>query len=59
MEKRTKKRIKNALKLLFKMLIVLMYFTALSKFFNVDEICEKMEYGLSVIVITILFFHKE
>lgn len=59
MEQKTKRRVKNALKLLFKLIVVLAYFTALIKFFNVDELCEKMEYGLSVIVLTILFFSKE
>lgn len=56
MEQRIKRRIKNALKLLLKVLIVVLYFTAFVKFFNVDDVCEKMEYGLSVIVFTILFF---
>lgn len=54
-----KKRTKNALKLLFKLIVVLAYFTALIKFFNVGDICEKMEYGLSVIILTILFFDND
>lgn len=59
METRTKRRIIKALAILFKLLIVVAYIVAFVKFFNVDDICEKLEYGLSVIVLTILFFHKE
>ena len=59
MEIRTKRRIIKALSILLKLLIIVAYIVAFVKFFNVDDICEKMEYGLSVIVLTLLFFHKE
>lgn len=59
MERKTKKRIKKALKIVSKTIVVVLYFVAMFKFFNVDEICEKMEYGMTVFVLTVLFFSKD
>ena len=59
MNKKTSKRIKNALKLLLKVFVIVLYFIAISNFFRVDEMCEKMEYGFVVLLLTILFFSKE
>lgn len=59
MEIRTKRLIIKALSILLELLIIVAYIVAFVKFFNVDDMCEKMEYGLSVIVLTLLFFHKE
>ena len=59
MEIRDKKTIKEVLAILFKLFIFVTYIVAFAKFFNVDDMCEKIEYGLSVIVLTILFFSRE
>lgn len=59
MEIRDKRPIKEVLAILFKLFIFVTYIVAFVKFFNVDDMCEKIEYGLSVIVLTILFFSME
>ena len=58
MERRTIRRVRKAIMMLFNLLFVLITITSLIKFFNAEEVFDKIEYGVFTIICLILLLRE-